>query len=411
MSKRIVIILTWVVCSCYTIQAQTLESYFEEAAKNNPGLQAKYKGFEAAIEKVHQANALPDPTLSFGYFIWPVETRVGPQRAKFSLTQMFPWFGTLKAQGDAVALLAEAKYQEFLDARNLLFYQVSTAYYPLYELEQMIRLEEDNARILESYKAIATKQFENGKAAMVDVLRADITLKDANTNIQILKEKKSPLQVSFNALLNRDLNSEVKLSDSLNMEALAINYRRDSLLSANPKLAELELKLEASKAMEQAAKKQGLPKFGVGLDYVIVGERSDMVVADNGQDILMPMISMTIPIFRKKYNASVNEARLMQESYQLQQQDYTNGLQASYESVAYELSTQRQLVDLYDQQISEANQALNLLFTAYGNSGKEFEEVLRMQQQLLKYEKMKFSAMTRYFNALAKINYITAKKY
>merc|ERR1711974_383443 len=51
------------------------------------------------MQKVAQVNNLPDPTFSFGYFISPVETRVGPQRAKVGLTQMFPWFGTLKTAG------------------------------------------------------------------------------------------------------------------------------------------------------------------------------------------------------------------------------------------------------------------------------------------------------------------------
>jgi outer membrane protein, heavy metal efflux system len=91
--------------------AQTLDDYFKIAAENNPGLQAVYKEYEAALQKVPQVSTLPDPVFSFGYFISPVETRVGPQQAKFSLTQMFPWFGTLKAQGDAAALMAEAKYQ------------------------------------------------------------------------------------------------------------------------------------------------------------------------------------------------------------------------------------------------------------------------------------------------------------
>lgn len=411
MRRRILIILTWIVCSFCTIQAQTLEAYFEEAAENNPGLQAKYKRFEAALEKVPQTNVLPDPIFSFGYFISPAETRVGPQRAGFSLTQMFPWFGTLKSKGDAAALLADAQYQAFLDARNRLFYQVSAAYYPLYELEEQIRLEGDNLKILESYKAIATKQFENGNAAMVDALRVDITLKDATTNVQILREKKRPLIAIFNALLNRAENTEVILSDSLRIGSSLVRYRRDSLLTDNPILTEIELKLKASMAMEQVAIKQGLPKFGVGLDYVIVGERSDIDVDDNGRDILMPMVSVSIPIFRRKYKASVNEARLMQESYRLQQEDYTNGLVSNYESIAFELSSQARLIELYDQQITESNQALGLLFVAYGNSGKEFEEVLRMQQQLLQYEIMKATATTQYFTALAKINYITAKQY
>merc|ERR1712000_551534 len=107
------------------LYSQTLEEYFKIAAENNPGLLSQYKEFEAVLQKVPQVSTLPDPSLSFGYFISPVETRVGPQRARFSLTQMFPWFGTLKAQEDVATLMAEAKYQEFLDARNKLLYQVA----------------------------------------------------------------------------------------------------------------------------------------------------------------------------------------------------------------------------------------------------------------------------------------------
>ena len=411
MRKNIILLLTILACGFNELQAQTLEDYFQLAAKNNPGLQAKYKAFEAALERIPQANALPDPTFSFGYFISPVETRVGPQRARFSLTQMFPWFGTLKARGDAATLLAEAKYEAFLDARNQLYYQVAASYYPLYELERWTTLEQENIEILESYKTISTRQFENGNGAMVDVLRVDILLKDATTNLQILIEKKRPLVAAFNALLNRDETEGVNVQDSLTIELLLNSYRRDSLLSDNPILNELDLKLKASKEMEQVAIKQGLPKFGVGLDYAIVGNRTDMEVPDNGQDILMPMVSVSIPIFRRKYNAAIKEAQLSQESYQLQKEDFTNSLISSYEMIDFELEQQRQLIGLYDQQIAESQQALNLLYTAYGNSGKDFEEVLRMQQQLLKYEKMKATAITKYYTALAKLDYITAKKY
>src|SRR6056297_2750922 len=121
-----------------TSQAQTLETYFKIAAENNPGLKAKYMEYEIAMEKIPQVSSLPDPSFSFGFFISPVETRVGPQRAKFSLSQMFPWFGTLKARGDAAAFMAEAKFQAFINERNRLLYKVSAAYYPLYELEKVI---------------------------------------------------------------------------------------------------------------------------------------------------------------------------------------------------------------------------------------------------------------------------------
>lgn len=389
--------------------AQTLEDYFQIAAENNPGLQAKYKAFEAALEKIPQANSLQDPTFSFGYFISPVETRVGPQRARFSLTQMFPWFGTLKASGDVATLNAEAQYQVFLEARNKLYYQVAAAYYPLYELEKWIELESDNAEILESYKTIATTRFENSEGTLVDVLRVDLILKDAQTNLEILRKKKKPLVISFNKLLNQDEETEVIVADSLMVSSIVIN--RDSLLTNNPILDELDIRLEASKKQEELAEKQGLPKLGVGLDYVIVGERTDMAVADNGRNAFMPMVTVGIPIFRGKYKAAKKEAQLMQESYSLQKEERINQLISGYEMADFDREKHLDLLQLYDEQIAETQQVLNLLLSAYGNSGKEFEEVLRIQQQLLKYKKMKATALMNYHTAVAQLNYLTAKKY
>jgi outer membrane protein TolC len=407
--KVVVNIIILIVLGSSLGYAQTLADYFKIAADSNPGLQAKYTAFEAAMQRVDQVNTLSDPNFSFGYFISPVETRVGPQRARFSLTQMFPWFGTLKAQGDAAALMADAKYQSFLDARNRLYYQVAAAYYPLYELQQWKEIEDENIAILESYKTIATKKFENGTGTMVDVLRVDIMLKDATTDLSILNDKEKPLVIRFNKLLNREDTASIAVQEALSAQALPDNFRRDSLFLKNPVLEELDLKIASSRVSEEVAYKQGLPKFGVGLDYVVVGERTDMELADNGRNAIMPMVSVSIPIFRSKYKASVKEAQLMQERYTLQKEDYANTLTSSYEMAWFEIQQQLQLLVLYDQQVQESNQALNLLFTAYGNSGKEFEEVLRMQQQLLKYEKMQATAEIQYQIALAKLNYLTAK--
>jgi len=389
---------------------QTLEDYFKVAAENNPGLLSQYKDFEAALQKVPQVKALPDPNLSFGYFISPVETRVGPQKARFSLTQMFPWFGTLKAQGDAAALMAEAKYQSFLDARNKLYYEVSAAYFPLYELKEWVRIEEDNIAILESYRTVSNTKFKNGLGSLVDVLRVDVLLKEARTNLGVLKNKEIPLLASFNKLLDRKEDEQIIIPETLGVNILPIDNVKDSLVVDHPLLNSLELKVKAAAASERAALKQGLPKVGVGLDYVMVDKRTDMVVPDNGKDVLMPMVTLSLPLFRGKYRAAEKEAQLMQESYALQKKEITNTLKTNYEMAVFDIKQQTDLISLFDEQIMESEQALNLLFTAYGNSGKDFEEVLRMQQQLLKYTKLKISALTQYEIALAKFNYITAKK-
>ncbi|MGF7138886.1 TolC family protein [Roseimarinus sediminis] len=406
--KKLITIIIILISGISAVKAQTLDSYLEMAAKNNPGLQAKYKEFEAAMQKIPQVNALPDPSFSFGYFLSPVETRVGPQRAKFSLSQLFPWFGTLKAKGDAAALMAEAKYQSFLEARNKLYFDVSAAYYPLYELQQMQEIERKNIKILESYKTIATGKFGNGAAPMVDVLRVDIMLKDAQTNLEILNKKELALVSRFNNLLNRSVELDVIVPDTL-LTDFEISSSKDSLLTKNPMLAALELKTRASKVNEIVAQKQGLPNIGVGLDYVVVGEPLGMSVADAGKDVLMPMVSLSIPLFRKKYDAAKKEAQFMQESYLLQKENALNSLSSEFDRTLFEISQQLDLLELYREQIATTQQSLNLLFSSYGNSGKAFEEVLRMQQKLLQYEKLMAKATVEYHTAMARLDYITAK--
>jgi len=251
---------------------------------------------------------------------------------------------------------------------------------------------------------------------MVDVLRVDIMLKDAETNLGILKEKEKPLLTTFNTLLNRGTNESVVIPDDLNFLPQREGFRKDSLLVQNPQLEEIELKIKSAEAAERAAQKQGLPMIGVGLNYTVIGKREDLGPGvappqGNGQDAIMPMVSLSLPIYRKKYKSAVKEAKLMQESYSLQREEVTNTLLSSYETASFEMKQQSDLIELYEKQISETQQALDLLFTAYGNSGKDFEEVLRMQQQLLKYDKMKASSEAQYQIALAKINYLTSKTY
>jgi outer membrane protein, heavy metal efflux system len=223
-----------IVLTVSIVIAQAPDEFFQIAAENNAGLKASFKEFESAMERIPQVNSMPDPSFSFGYFISPVETRLGPQRARISLNQMFPWFGTLKARGDAAALHAEALYQAFIDAQNNLYFQVASAWYPLYELNRLRQIEKKNIGILESYKNIATRTFENGNRPMVDVLRVDIMLKDAQTRLSILNHRELVLLTVFNNLLNRDENTSITIPDSLQVEVMEYSMNNDTLLCRKP---------------------------------------------------------------------------------------------------------------------------------------------------------------------------------
>jgi len=130
---------------------ESLKNYLETAATNNPGLKAKFSNYMAAMEKVPQVGTLPDPSFAFGYFIQPVETRVGPQNWRFNIAQSFPWFGLLSAKEDVATEMANAKYEVFENTKSNLFFEVKTAYYNYYFIEKAIEITQENIQILEVF--------------------------------------------------------------------------------------------------------------------------------------------------------------------------------------------------------------------------------------------------------------------
>ena len=389
--------------------AQSIENFIDLATSKNPNLKAKYLEFEAALQKVKQVNSLSDPKLTFGYFISPIETRVGAQQARISLSQMFPWFGTLKAKGSVATLLAEAKYQDFLQAKFELIYELKSAYYPIYEIHKRITIQEENLKLLGVYKQLATSNFSIGKSAMTDVLRTELKIEDAHIEIQLLKDQLPSLKSKLNTILNKPIDTEVTIMDSLFIDSIKESYRKDSLFLANPLLESLRLKMESASKMEELAKLQRMPQFGLGVDYAFISERTDISIPNNGKDAIMPMVSITLPIFGSKYKALTNEAQLNQDALNYRIKALENSLLANYELVKYQILKSRQLYDLYNSKIITSKQILELLITAYSNDGENFEEVLLIQQTILKYKIALLTVLTSYHLGMAKLDLLTNK--
>ena len=335
------------------VRRKDCREHLRQAAELNPGVAARYAEFEAAMKRSAQVRGLPDPSLSIGYFISPVETRIGPQRARFSLTQMFPWFGTLGAQAEVTDRLAEAKYAAFLEARNELFFKVRAAYYPLYELDRLIALERDDLVILKTYRAFALARFESGGGAMVDVLRIDLMI-NAETH-RHRSTGRAPQAFVGELFPCRGLRGSGRGGCLGQPDSWWICDRELSTdsIATSPKLSELDRRAEAALAQAEAARKMGLPRFGLGLDYVVVDERTDMDLPDNGRDAIMPMMTLSLPIYRSKYRSAVEEAQEMNRAIEAMRVQTDNELHSAYETAYFEAHKAALNVQLMDQQIGD----------------------------------------------------------
>ncbi len=426
--------------SAITISSQTLDDYLKIAAENNPGLRSKFYSYQASLEKINQVGSLPDPQLTFGYFIEPMERYMGNQVADISLMQMFPWFGTLGAAEEEAALMAKAKYESFNDAKSMLFFEVKSTWYELYLLQEEIKITEENLEILQTLEKLAINRLRSGGTSqtrssktpsmkseqpsassngmggmsmgnqssssmptsgkssmssmsamsadnsMIDVLRVQLEINELQNKLELMHDSMKPLIVRFNYLLNRSEDEFVNIPDTLQPSQLPgkDNELANNIRSLNPMIRMLQKEEEALIAKEEMNRKMSYPMIGLGLQYSIFQQRPGSMMEPN--NMVMPMATISIPLWRGKYDGAIEESKIRQKEISQLRLETSNQLISSYENIIKDFNDAERRVTLYQKQRDIAQQTLDLLIVQYSTSGTQFEELLRIQQQLIEYQ-------------------------
>jgi len=396
-SKNVIVLLIFTTIGVGSASAQSLDTLIYYAVEENLELKILEKEYLAALEKAPQVSELPDPEIGVGVFPLPVETRVGPQILRVGATQMFPWKGLLSGKKDLELAKAKALYER-IGARALdLSFQIEQAYFQLYEIEQSQTIIQRNLALLESLEQLALAKVESGKASVADVLRVQLKIEELKQEVIILETAKSKPTISINQLLNRPLETPIVTTDNLDFAILPFdkNSLAATIESNHPMLRIFELQQDISK---QAIALNGLsskPSFGVGLDYIMVNKRSDAEPVKNGRDIIQIRGSMKIPLFKKKYEAKEREEQMKIESLNYKKEKVLKQYLAVIEKAYADFQTAQLRMNLYEKQMEITRAAINILETTYSINGSSFDELLRMEKELIEYDLKKIKAIVQ----------------
>jgi len=387
-------------------KAQQLQTYIQEAQDNNPEIQAFNLRYNIAQEKVNEADWLPNTEFSAGYFVSEPETRVGAQRARIGFKQMLPWFGTITARENYASSMADAEYVEVTIAKRKLALEVSQFYYMLYSIRAKQRVLDENIDLLETYEKLALTSVEVGKAGAVDVLRLQIRQNELLQQKQVLDEQFKGIQAAINSVMNRTYDAPVQVVDSL--EIPVVDPLPDyALLSLNPEILKFDKLYESVAQSELLNQREALPMVGFGVDYLPVSARTDMNPIDNGKDILMPMVSLAIPIFNNRYKSISKQNELRQQQIESQKESRLNMLEAAFAKAISQRNQAKIKFDIQDRNLIQANNAEEILVKNYETGTINFNDVLDIQELQLKFGINQIDATQEYYNQSALINYLT----
>jgi outer membrane protein TolC len=393
------------IMSIASVNAQELESLIEQAELNNPEIQAYELRYNIASEKINEVNTLPNTEISAGVFASEPETRTGAQKARFSAKQMIPWFGTITARENYASSMAEAQYEDLVIAKRKLTLAVSQSYYRLYAIRAKQKVLDENIELLKTYERLALTSVEVGNASAVDVLRLQIRQNELEQSKEVLNEEYQAEQTLFNNLLNRDENTRVDAYDGFTVPEVDPVFVDDNL-QLHPELVKYDKLYESVEKSELLNQKEALPDLGFGLDYIPVAERPAMDFSDNGKDIIMPMVSLSIPIFNNKYKSISKQNELRQQEITAQKAERTNKLETLLSEAINQRDAFRIRFNVQQRNIGKANDAEEILIKSYETGTIDFNDVLDVQELQLKFQTNQIESIKGYYIQSANINYL-----
>jgi cobalt-zinc-cadmium efflux system outer membrane protein len=360
----------------------TLNDYLQRAFSHNPGLRAAFDRWQAALERIPQARALDDPTLSFEYFIEQMDSRY-----QVSLTQVFPAFGKRALRESRAAAEAEAAMHAFEAERVTLFDRVVKAFYEYDYLFRATRVTDENHRLLSDLEQVVTIRYKAGLAPFSDLIKTQVEKDRLANELGTLRDERASRSAALAALLNIPVYDALpwpKASPS-GPAVVDVASLDDMLEGLNPELKAASAMIAAATYQEKLARKSFLPDFMLGASWMVM---PGMEGKGDETDVSL-MAGITIPVWWGKYRAEIREAGAMLRAASNERDEMQNELKAELSMAIFTFRDAERRIDLFASLlIPKATQALEVAKQEFSAGKSDFMTLIDAQRTWLEFRLM-----------------------
>ena len=380
-----------------------LPELIQQAMERNPAIIAAKNKWQSARDIIEARRTLQDPQVSYTYFVESVETRVGTQENIFGAKQKFPFFGKRDLKAGVAAKEAEAVKASYEAVKQEVVRQVKLAFYQLFYVSTIIDITNDEKEILRRFEQIASVKYETGQGNQQNILKVQVEISRLQDKLLALTGVKQTADARLNTLLDRPSDKPLgkpakpKFRDFFFIKQQLFRIARENRQELKGGAA----RIEKSDAMLGLAKKDFYPDVTVGANYIEVDE-GPLNFSDNGKDAFNVMISVNVPIWRKKLSAQVSSASKMIKAQKNAYQNILNRTFFEVEDNLFKIQTARETVRLYrNVLIPQAEQSLRSAEAGYVTGTVNFLDLLDAERILLKIQFGYWQAYTNYLKRIA----------
>jgi outer membrane protein TolC len=365
-----------------------LSTYVDYALRHHPELRSEVERWRAERLQIDASYAWPEPTLSYGFFIQPVETRVGPQRHRFGIKQPIPWPSKPASAARAQAKRADAQKARYDAAMLVVRARVATAYWEQWRTERRLYWKRQQLKLVETVEAVTQARVEVGKSPSSELNQIGLELTRLRDDIEKLENALERQRAQFVAALGRRDAAGVPIEPadeptarlpSADAETLAENAE------SHPQLLAMQRTVEALDQRARSESLQNYPDLSVGLDYIETGQAENPDLPDSGKDPIIAMIGVKIPLWMGRYQAAADATRARAQSQRADLEAARNNAVADVRSALARLRDSARRIHLYETTLIPQSEATyESVLGRYEVDQTTIASVLLAQRELLR---------------------------
>lgn len=404
--SRLLCLCCMVLLPCRKALAQdSLATYIAAAIRSNPAVMGEYNAYKARVVGACGAGTLGDPTLQVGVFPKAMQHVNGKQIATFTVMQMFPWFGTLRAGRENMEQQAESAYQRFRADGIALAYDVQRQWYQILATQEKIKAVKSRMGLLDDIVRLSQltykTQSSGRNARMSDLLRLEAERHSLEEQQASLADELQLQRRQLNLVMHRDADATLVLPDTIVLREMP-DVAWDDIERNDPLLLKAVADGKAYEAQRRLAVAKGRPTISVGLEYMLNGRVDRPVMPSmNGNDMLMPMLTVSLPVYRRKVNMERAAAEYNRAGTAYAYESRRDDLRSEYLGIVQREAELRRKVELYDKQVALLDRTLTLMATEYAAGTTTLTDMIETNRQYIDYALKKAEAYAAYNTLVA----------
>ncbi len=363
-----------------TAEPLSLEELQKLAAQLSPRLEVARVSLQAAESTAASAGSLPDPKLSWGHYSSSVETRLGPQEEKFTLSQSLPLGGKLGLAREAANFKSAAEAERLRAAALDLRFEIERGYLRQAHLAAAAETAREDLDLLLGLEKVTERKVSTSKSRRADLLRLRMEIAREEERLSTLEDAREVELFALASLLDRTAEALPELATHIPHRPLPESLTADG----NAGLGAMHHEIASRDKMLEAASKNGLPDLTLSLSTIVTGELEASAAEDNGRDPWMISLSVNLPIWRGPLRAERQAAAALHRLSQLSYLEKSLTLGADLDSLIARWREADRRWKLHQSRLlPSAEEILSLEKSDYRHGRASFDDLLRARLELL----------------------------